>query len=299
MRKAVVIPRAFHHQDYYRFLKLDGISSARYHHYKDHSHHQVVVTTYLFVFVLGGKKIMHLANGDLTLVKGDAFFAKKDSYMYSEFIATDSRFQSLMFFIEDNFLASFLQANAHLYKNQGIAAAAGAGIFKIPISPVFKSGLESLLPYFMDDAAYSNELLQLKFTEILHHLVASDRDGNFLHFLYSIFSQRKKRLVDLMQDNFDKPLNIDDFARLSGRSLSKFKQDFKEVFQLPPKQWVNQKRLERAYSLLVTGESSVTDVCFDVGYENTSYFTQLFKKNFGLTPKQVRKSQNQQKNTFN
>jgi AraC-like DNA-binding protein len=292
MANTVVLPKAFRKQDHYPFLELDGISCGKYHHYKDHSNHQVVITTYLFVFVLGGKKILHLGSGNVEIEAGNAFFAPKDSYMYSEFIATDTRFQSLMFFIEDRFLADFLRSHSHLIEKKPPPKTQENGIFKIEISPLFKSSLESVFPYFLHESSHSKELLKLKFTEILLHLLESDEGGNFLFFLKSIFSQRKKDLVSVMETNFAKPLNVDEFARLSGRSLTTFKKEFGQLYNLPPKQWVNHKRLERAYSLLSTAEKNVTEVCFEVGFENISYFTQLFKNKFKVTPKELQKAQN-------
>lgn len=289
MANTVVLPRAFRNQDYYRFLELDGIACGKYHHHTDHSHHQVVVTTYLFVFVLGGKKIMHLGSGDIVIEAGNAFFAQKNSYMYSEFIATDSRFQSLMFFIEDRFLADFLKANSNLLENKPASQSPANEIFKIEVSPLFKSSLESIFPYFLHESSHSRELLKLKFTEILLHLLESDEGGNFLFFLKNIFSKRKKDLTSVMETNFDKPITVDEFARLSGRSLTSFKKEFNQLYNLPPKQWVNQKRLERAYSLLATAEKNVTEVCFEVGFENISYFSQLFKARYNITPKQLQK----------
>jgi len=49
------------------------------------------------------------------------------------------------------------------------------------------------------------------------------------------------------------------------------------------------KRLKYAAFLLKTTELPVTDICTDVGYNNLSYFYKIFKKEYGLTPKEYRK----------
>ena len=89
-----------------------------------------------------------------------------------------------------------------------------------------------------------------------------------------------------MESHFDKPLNVEDYAYLTGRSLSAFQRDFKDQYQLPPKQWLIQKRLEKAHQLLATQDHSVTDVAYEVGYENISHFIKAFKKKYLLSPKQ-------------
>lgn len=294
MSKIGVIPRAFRKQDYYKFLQTDGISCAKYHHYKDHCNHQVVVTTYLFVFVLSGKKVTHTVSGDIEIEAGDAFFARKDSYMYSEFNTTGDPFQSLIFFIEDNFFVDFLKSHRQVIERKTSSTLANDSIFKIKISPLFKSSLDSILPYFLHETSCSEELLKLKFNEIFLHILESDEHGRLLAFLQSIYSDRKKDLMILMEENFNKPLTVEEYAKLSGRSLTTFKKEFQTIYNQSPKRWVNRKRLEKAYSLLLAAEKNVTEVCFEVGFENISYFTQLFKQNFGITPKQLQKDQNQQ-----
>lgn len=299
MANTVVIPKVFQKrrqlaQRPYRLLDFDGLSCVHYHHLDDRSERLVVVTTYLFVVVLNGTKIMHTEAGDIRLAAGEAFFARKDSYLYSEFISNDRPFESLIFFINDTFLSEFLRAYSHLVKEPS-AARAPAGIFKIVPTPLFQAALQSILPYFLQETDYTAAFLKLKFAETLLHIAEADRQGNFLAFLQSIHAERKKDLALLMAENVCKPLKVEEYARLSGRSLSAFKKEFNRVFELSPKKWINQKRLSRAYVLLKASGDNVSQVCFDVGFENLSYFTQLFKKNYGLTPKQLQKDRNQQK----
>ena len=40
-----------------------------------------------------------------------------------------------------------------------------------------------------------------------------------------------------MEKNFDKPLKIEDYAYLTGRSLSTFRRDFKSYFEITPQKW--------------------------------------------------------------
>jgi AraC-like DNA-binding protein len=98
---------------------------------------------------------------------------------------------------------------------------------------------------------------------------------------------QKRDLEVYMLENFTLPLTLDGFAKQTGRSLTTFKQDFKSVFSLPPKQWINERRLERAYNQLINTENTVSQICYDAGFENLSHFIQLFGKRYGLTPKKL------------
>lgn len=96
-------------------------------------------------------------------------------------------------------------------------------------------------------------------------------------------------LQDFMERNFRCDMSMTEFARATGRSLSTFKRDFKKMSDLSPERWLTDRRLRASYDLLARG-LRVSDVCFDVGFKNVSHFSAIFKKKFGCTPGDVRKS---------
>ena len=89
-----------------------------------------------------------------------------------------------------------------------------------------------------------------------------------------------------MEKNFDKPLKIEDYAYLTGRSISTFRRDFKSTYNMTPQKWLKEKKMEKALLLLNHKELSVTDLAYEIGYENVSYFIKVFKNNVGQSPKQ-------------
>jgi AraC family transcriptional regulator len=64
---------------------------------------------------------------------------------------------------------------------------------------------------------------------------------------------------------------------------------FKTVFGETPHQLVTKRRLEHAQRLLHTGRS-VTDVCFDVGFQSLGSFSTLFKTRLGVSPARYRRA---------
>ena len=55
------------------------------------------------------------------------------------------------------------------------------------------------------------------------------------------------------------------------------------------KDYINQYRIEQAKKLLQNGEQNIGDVAGDVGFENFSYFSTVFKKYEGISPGEYRK----------
>ena len=90
-----------------------------------------------------------------------------------------------------------------------------------------------------------------------------------------------------MLENFDKSLSIEDYACLTGRSVSTFKRDFEKIFNLSPNRWLQKKRLNDAYYLLAEKGWKSSDVYLEVGFKDLSHFSFAFKKAYGMAPSRV------------
>ena len=73
-------------------------------------------------------------------------------------------------------------------------------------------------------------------------------------------------------------------ARDIGMSTYHFIRLFKAVFGETPKQCQLRARLERAKVLLLTTESSVTDICMEIGFSSLGSFSSVFSRRVGLSP---------------
>jgi AraC family transcriptional regulator len=92
---------------------------------------------------------------------------------------------------------------------------------------------------------------------------------------------------DFIEACFLDPLDLTSIADVVNMSPHHFLRLFKEAFETTPYQLVIARRLERAKQLLLAGNSSVTDVCFDLGFESLGSFSRDFKRRFGVSPSQV------------
>jgi AraC-like DNA-binding protein len=92
---------------------------------------------------------------------------------------------------------------------------------------------------------------------------------------------RARRLID---SSFDSPLNLDAISSEACFSRYHFIRLFKRVFNQTPHQYLVEKRIERAKELLASSRLSVTDVCFEVGFQSLGSFSTLFHKRVGASP---------------
>ena len=152
--------------------------------------------------------------------------------------------------------------------------------------PTINLFAQSLLQIYQSQNLKDKSFVDLKILELLHLLNGLVTEQKFTEFLFQLTLPKKRNIKTFIKNNFDKPLKIEDYAYLTGRSVSTFRKDFKEQFQTTPKKWLKENRIKKAVRLLDERERSVTQLAYDVGYENISYFIKEFKAQVGHSPKQ-------------
>lgn len=95
------------------------------------------------------------------------------------------------------------------------------------------------------------------------------------------------RVIDVMRTAVD-PLPLDDLAEIAGLSPFYFARTFRAIAGIPPGEFQAALRFERAKHLLLTTDASVTDICFEVGYDSLGTFSSRFKRLVGVGPAQFR-----------
>jgi len=91
-----------------------------------------------------------------------------------------------------------------------------------------------------------------------------------------------------IENNFDKELNLDMLSHIRFTSKFHLLRLFKKYYGQTPKQYLIDKRIEKAKELL-TGGTAVTETCFYIGFDSPSSFSTLFKSRVGLTPSEFQK----------
>lgn len=97
-----------------------------------------------------------------------------------------------------------------------------------------------------------------------------------------------KKAILYLNENIQESLQLIDLAEISGYSLSHFKVRFKEEIGVTPAEYISLQKLEIAKRELVETDRSITDLAYYLGFSSSNYFSAVFKKLMGCTPRDYR-----------
>ena len=103
------------------------------------------------------------------------------------------------------------------------------------------------------------------------------------------YSLRLKKLFDHINRQPSEKLSVPDAARLAGMSPALFTRTFKKVAGMTLVAYLNHVRLALAAQLLSGTTRSIADIALECGFSDQSYLDRLFKRSFGLAPKDFRR----------
>ncbi|MFC4100169.1 AraC family transcriptional regulator [Paenibacillus xanthanilyticus] len=89
-----------------------------------------------------------------------------------------------------------------------------------------------------------------------------------------------------MKEHFHKPIDVEQIAAQSGFSASRFYQSFRRYTGLSPHKFMTKVRVDASLRLLAGSGGTIMEVAHSVGYTDEFYFSRLFKKHVGLSPKE-------------
>jgi AraC-like DNA-binding protein len=98
------------------------------------------------------------------------------------------------------------------------------------------------------------------------------------------------RVLAHMQTHLEEKQSSEGLASVALLSPFHFNRVFRQLTGIPPACFLAALRLEKAKSLLLTTEASVTDICFDVGYTSLGTFVSRFTQMVGISPNGLRRA---------
>lgn len=159
----------------------------------------------------------------------------------------------------------------------------GSANILIPYNEFLQGYFQSVIPYARSSGAdLTDGMGILKVKEGIKLLLLALPE--LRNFLFDFSEPYKIDLEKFMLNNFQFNIPIEKFAQLTGRSLAGFKRDFQKTFGVPPRQWLQDKRLNTAKHLIENKHQKPSAIYLDLGFQSLSHFSHSFKKKFGQSP---------------
>lgn len=139
---------------------------------------------------------------------------------------------------------------------------------------------------------YMKELKQLHTQEDVAHWLARVLN-RFTDLVFELVDSKHKNIirkaVGYMNANCGRDLTLTEVADHVGYSHSHFSKVFKDEMGCGFRNYLNQVRVEKSKSLLLSSNASIAEICDLCGFEDQSYHCKVFKKLVGVTPDKFRK----------
>lgn len=240
------------------------------------------------IHVLSGKKSWKTIHGKWTIKAGETLFVKKGAAMITQFF--DDDFCMLGFFLPDDLIRDSLEDVIHKISTQKDYRAHQFTATALNNDDYLEAFFQSMLIYFRSPEQPPDSIIKLKLKELLINLVYNCNNQALVSYLKMLTENISPSVPHIMEANFCYNLKLEEFAKMSCRSLSTFKRDFYNHYNMTPGKWLLSKRLDFAKKLLVTQQSSITQIAFESGFKDSSHFSRAFKQKFGTTPSAYRKT---------
>lgn len=235
------------------------------------------IAEHLFFYLVKGSLEGCYGGKDYALNAGEYGIVRKNRLGRQGHAKGSGDIEKIIFVFDEPFLRAFQE------KHKWVAAR-----FKSPESflnvdnkriPEF---IHSLLPYYDPNGRIDQVFFDVKREELLLILLQAQPELSGIFFDYGI--PAKIDLEEFMNRNYRFNVSIERFAYLTGRSLSAFKRDFKQIFDETPNRWLVHRRLQESHFLIEKKNKKPSEIYIDLGFEDLSHFSHAFKRLYGFAP---------------
>ena len=153
---------------------------------------------------------------------------------------------------------------------------------KIGCSAGSAAGIDLGIEVIRQDFGYA------KANSVARRLVLpAHRSGSQAQYVEKALGKNKSSLsstLDWAQTNLTSELKIDDMAKKANMTRRTFDRQFKKHYQITPQNWLIQRKIELAKTLLETTEISIEQVAIKAGFETAITLRHNFKKFVSISP---------------
>jgi AraC-like DNA-binding protein len=217
--------------------------------------------------------------------RASAFYLTSFLYDVQTILYPNRPVKGIRIFLNPAWMQRYLQIARNEAVLENYIALKSAGVWYKPVNEELQSLLHDLLKETDTPLLfYQNKIfriIELFFGWLYDEMkTIGSKNGVSRHDI----EMAQKVESTLTTDVTKLPPTIKELSREVAMSESKLKKVFKAVYGLPPYEYYQKQRMQKARLMLLTGNYSVKDIGYTLGYANLSNFTLAFKKVHGKLP---------------
>lgn len=97
-----------------------------------------------------------------------------------------------------------------------------------------------------------------------------------------------RKMVKYIQQHYSETLTLANIAAIGGMGKTSCTTAFKTYMHTTPIDYLLAYRMSKSVALLTQTTRSITEIAYEVGFHDSSYYTKYFKKYYGITPRKMR-----------
>ena len=168
--------------------------------------------------------------------------------------------------------------------------------YQIPMDdPIFYSGASSTYTYLFKEMIHELQTCRTGYEELLTMYLKQifllvQRTRQEERPTVSTYIQEEMEYARrYFNEHYNEPISIQEYAESRNMSVCWFQRNFKQIVKHTPMQYLLTIRVNNAASLLETTNYGLAEIATIVGYEDPLYFSRLFRKIKGVSPRDYRK----------
>jgi AraC-like DNA-binding protein len=241
-----------------------------------------------FIFTVNGQKTLNSLGKSYLLKQESLAFLKKGAIRQGRF--QDSKWIVIVVCLTDKYLLQLLKDYRERVPVPLLTTPSTDPVMLLNASKITQSCFYSLIPYFTQQPPAPETLLEVKCQELVFSIFSNPQNAMLLSYLTSVCDLNKPMLTEVMEANYTYNISLEEYAKISHRRLTAFKNEFIEVFKTTAGKWLVQRRLEYARLLLSGSKKNINEIVFESGFVSPTHFSRAFKLKFGKAPSQYRRN---------
>lgn len=241
----------------------------------------------VLIYARKGKLILEVDKRTETVETGNSILINKyvHGFMRKSWTVEEGQANMYAFIFHQSFVE---KVKKRFHQHAGSMTNGTENTYVLPPNPILTGLFESIASYIRNEQALDPHLVELKTMEAMMGILNFHPECHPLFFQEA--NQEKVDLQQLIENNYMYNLPLNKLAELSGRSLSTFSRDFKAIYKESPHRWIRKRRLLKAQELLLNTNRKPVEFYMELGFESLAHFSRAFKKEFGITLTEFRKS---------